>query len=81
MSNQFIGGFYTKLFALLKKDDGYSLGQKLTQIEKTAKKRFYDMTDKELYESLEKSIAEDVNDSELTDQEFEDWSNNKNKNV
>jgi len=74
---QFIGAFYKKLFALLNKDDGYTIGKKLTQIEKNSKKRFFDMSDKEVYEALEKSIGEDTKDEQLTDTEFESWVENK----
>lgn len=40
-------------------NDGFSAGEKLTQIEKTAKKRFYSMTDTELYEALNNTVKED----------------------
>jgi hypothetical protein len=39
----------TDLFII---NDGFSAGEKLTQIEKTAKKRFYDMSDEQLYNAL-----------------------------
>lgn len=74
---QYIGGFYKSIFTLLMKDDGYTIGQKLTQLEKASKKRFFDLSDKEIYEVLGEVIAENTADTELTDEEFNNWIEDK----
>lgn len=53
----------TDLFII---DDGFSAGEKLTQIEKTAKKRFYDMTNEDIYNALV-----EVNNSEYYQDEYD----------
>lgn len=53
----------TDLFII---DDGFSVGEKLTQIEKTAKKRFYDMTNEDLYK-----VLVEVNNSEYYQDEYD----------
>ena len=53
----------TDLFII---DDGFSVGEKLTQIEKTAKKRFYDMTNEDIYNALV-----EVNNSEYYQDEYD----------
>ena len=53
----------TDLFII---DDGFSAGEKLTQVEKTAKKRFYDMTNEDLYNALV-----EVNNSEYYQDEYD----------
>jgi hypothetical protein len=40
-------------------NDGFSAGEKLTQIEKTAKKKFYDLTNQEIYDALKTTIKSD----------------------
>ncbi len=72
---QFIGAFYKKMFTLLNKADECTIGQKLTQLEKISKKRFFDMSDKEIYDALERAIAEDITDTTMTDEEFNNWVN------
>ena len=72
---QFIGAFYKKIFTLLNKADECTIGQKLTQLEKISKKRFFDMSDKEIYDALERAIADDVTDTTMTDEEFNNWVN------
>lgn len=72
---QYVGGFYKSMLSLLMKDDGCTIGQKLTQIEKNSKKRFFDLSDKELYEALGKVIEEDTSDIKMTDEEFNSWIN------
>lgn len=72
---QYIGAFYKKMFTLLTKDDGCIIGQKLTQLEKTSKKRLFDLSDKEIYDALERVIEEDITDTKLTDEEFNNWLN------
>ncbi len=51
-----IAELITELFII---DDGFSAGEKLTQIEKTAKKRFYSMNDEEIYNALKETIKQD----------------------
>ena len=45
---EYSGYFYKELPRLLMEKDGFSLGQKLAQIEKTAKKKFIDMSDEDI---------------------------------
>ena len=49
---EYSGYFYKDLPRLLMEKDGFSLGEKLAQIEKTAKRKFVEMTDEEVYSSL-----------------------------
>lgn len=63
------------MFTLLNKADECTIGQKLTQLEKISKKRFFDMSDKEIYDALERAIAEDITDTTMTDEEFNNWVN------
>lgn len=72
---QYVGAFYKKIFSLLNKADECTIGQKLTQLEKISKKRFFDMSDKEIYDALERAIADDVTDTNLTEEEFKNWVN------
>jgi hypothetical protein len=72
---QYVGAFYKKIFSLLNKADECTIGQKLTQLEKISKKRFFDMSDKEIYDALERVIADDVTDTTMTEEEFENWVN------
>ncbi len=51
-----IAELITELFII---DDGFSAGEKITQIEKTAKKRFYSMNDTEIYNALKETIKND----------------------
>jgi len=47
---------FTELFII---NDGFSAGEKLTQIEKTAKKKYYNMSDEEIYNALKETIKTD----------------------
>lgn len=51
-----ISELITELFII---DDNFTAGQKLTQIEKTAKKRYYDLSDEELYNALKETLKTD----------------------
>lgn len=74
----YTGAIHTELFDLFLIDDGYNIPQKLTQIEKTAKKRFFDMTDAEMYETIQKLKKENYyQDQELETEEFKNWVNAK----
>ena len=74
----YTGAIHTELFDLFLIDDGYNIPQKLTQIEKTAKKRFFEMTDVEMYEAIQKLKKEDYySDEETTEEEFKTWVDGK----
>lgn len=51
-----IAELITDLFMI---NDGFSAGEKLTQIEKTAKKRFYSMSDEDIYNALKETVKTD----------------------
>ncbi len=71
---EYSGYFYKDLPRLLMEKDGFSLGQKLAQIEKTAKKKFIDMSDEDIYNSLKQLIeTKDYYSDELPDESF--WNN------
>ena len=71
---EYSGYFYKDLPRKKKKKDGFSLGQKLAQIEKTAKKKFIDMSDEDIYNSLKLLIeTKDYYADELPDESF--WNN------
>jgi len=61
-----IAELITDLFII---DDGFSAGEKMTQIEKTAKKRFYNMSDSELYNALKETLSLDYYSDDFTKQE------------
>jgi hypothetical protein len=72
---QYIGNIYIKLEDFLNIQDGFSMGEKFAQIEKTASKmfpqnkkftknRFINLTDKEIYEALVETIKADYYDDE-----------------
>jgi len=74
----YTGAIHTELFDLFLIDDGYNIPQKLTQIEKTAKKRFFEMTDVEMYEAIQKLKKEDYySDEKTTEEEFKTWVDGK----
>lgn len=78
MSVNYVGAFYTKLFHLLKVDDGLSIGQKLDLLETATRGvGFRKIDDKSLYEVLEKLILEDISDEHLTDDKFNEWVESK----
>ena len=78
MPINYAGAIHTELFELFIVDDGYNIPQKLTQIEKTAKKRFFNMTDEELYLTIQKLKKENYySDEENTDKEFKNWIDGK----
>ena len=70
---EYSGYFYKDLPRKKKKKDGFSLGQKLAQIEKTAKKKFIDMSDEDIYNSLKQLIeTKDYYKDEMPDKIFWD---------
>lgn len=65
------GNINAIFYDFLLKDNGFSVGEKLTEIEKLTKKRFFNLTEKEIYETMEKIIKTPVEvDEEFTDDEF-----------
>jgi hypothetical protein len=72
---EYSGQIYQNLGKFLAIPDGFTFGEKLTQIEKEAKKRFYDMTDEEIYIVINflLSTKEYYKDDKLSDEEFEQW--------
>lgn len=68
---EYSGQIYLALPKLLNIRDNFSFGQKLAQIEKTAKKKFIDMTDEMLYNTLKILIeSKDYYIDELPDEDF-----------
>ena len=76
---EYKGQFYLDLPIYLSIADGYSLGEKLTQIEKEAKKKFIEMSDEEIYTTLRylTTTKEYFKDEKLNEEEFKEWSDNK----
>jgi hypothetical protein len=74
---EYSGQIYLNLPKLLSNKDGFTFGQKLTQIEKTAKKRFYDMTDEEIFLSLKILIdnKDYHQDEKLSDADYKTFVN------
>ncbi len=71
MKVEYSGQIYLNLPKLLSIQDGFTFGQKLAQIEKTAKKRFIDMSDEEMYNTLKiLSETKDYYKDELPDEAF-----------
>lgn len=59
MSVKFEGAILELIEELFMINDGFSAGEKLTQIEKTAKKRFYSMSNEDLYNALQETVKID----------------------
>lgn len=59
------GVIYEMLYELLMVNDNFTVGQKLTQLEKKAKNRFYNMSDEEIYNTLKDTIKEDYYSDEF----------------
>lgn len=70
----YIGNIHHMLFDIFQKNDGFSVGEKLTQIEKITKKRFFNLSDQEIYEALEKYKNTPIEEDEkMTEEEFMGW--------
>lgn len=54
------GNINAIFYDFLLKEDGFSVGEKLTEIEKLTKKRFFNLTEKEIYEAMENIIKTPV---------------------
>ena len=76
---EYKGQFYLDLPIYLSIADGYSLGEKLTQIEKEAKKKFIEMSDEEIYTTLRylTTTKEYFKDEKLNEEEFKEWVDGK----
>lgn len=59
MQVNFQGAIAEAITDLFMINDGFSAGEKLTQIEKTAKGRFYNLTDEEIYNALKELVRTD----------------------
>ncbi len=70
----YIGHINNLFFEVLSKKDGFSAGEKFTEIQKIAKKRFYDMTDQEIYQAMGKYVNTPVEaDEPMSEVEFQGW--------
>ena len=70
---EYSGQIYLNLPKLLSIQDKFTFGQKLAQIEKTAKKKFIDMSDEDIYNSLKQLIeTKDYYKDEMPDKIFWD---------
>lgn len=67
MQIKYKGAIVELLSELFMIKDNFTVGQKITQIEKTAKKKFYDMSDEDLYNTLTSLINTDYYTDEYTD--------------
>jgi hypothetical protein len=68
---EYSGQIYLNLPKYLSIQDEFTFGQKLAQIEKTVKKRFIEMSDEELYNTLMLLInTKDYYKDELPDEDF-----------
>ncbi len=75
MRVEYSGLIYVELGKYLAINDGFSFGEKLVQLEKTTKKRFYNLSEEEIYNTLKSLVAtkEYYKDEKLTDEEFNSW--------
>ena len=65
------GNINAVFYDFLLKNDGFSVGEKLTEIEKLTKKRFLYLTEKEIYEAMETIIKTPIEvDEPFTSEEF-----------
>lgn len=76
---KYIGNIYHIFLEILQKKDGFTVGEKLTAIEKELpNKKFFYASDKEIYEAMEKYKAAPLDEEEkLTEEEFLGWVNLK----
>ena len=73
MKVEYSGQIYVNLSKLLIIQDKFTFGQTLAQIEKTAKKKFIDMSDEDIYNSLKQLIeTKDYYKDEMPDKIFWD---------
>lgn len=75
----YVGNVHSILFDIFQKKDGFTVGEKFTAVEKLLKnKKYYNSTDKEIYEAMEqyKNTPVEV-DEVMTEEEFIGWVNIK----
>ena len=73
MKVEYSGQIYLNLPKLLSIQDKFTFGQKLEQIEKKKKKKFIDMSDEDIYNSLKQLIeTKDYYKDEMPDKIFWD---------
>jgi hypothetical protein len=79
MTINYKGNILTKLFDVLNKKDGLSVGEKLYSIQRNLKNGLVYCSEKEYYEAmvLYLSFPVDEEDLPMTDEEFETWRNSK----
>ena len=76
--SKYVGAIYDELSEIQMIKDNFTVGQKLAQIEKTANKRFIDMSDLELYDAIQKMRKEDYySDEKMSEEDFKNWSDAK----
>jgi hypothetical protein len=70
----YLGHIGNLFFDVLSRKDGFSAGEKFTAIEKITKKRFFNLTDQEIYQAMETYVAMPIEEDEpMTKVEFEGW--------
>ena len=79
MQINYKGNILTKLFDVLNKKDGLSVGEKLFSIQRNLKNGLVYCSEKEYYEAmlLYLSYPVDEEDLPMTDEEFQTWVNSK----
>ena len=79
MQTNFVGAIHSELFEYFMVDDGFNILQKLTQIEKTTKKRYMEMSDKDVLNTIQelRKNQDYYKDQKLTPEEFKEWINAK----
>lgn len=75
MQVKYVSLFYKELSKYLSISDGFSLGQKLAQIEKFSQNRFINMTDEDIFNTVSALIEDNTyfEDEKMTQIEFEEW--------
>lgn len=77
--SQYIGAIHEELYEYFLINDGFNIPQKLAQIEKTANKKYIEMTDVQLFNTIQE-LRKNNNyhqDQKLTVEEFNNWVNDK----
>ena len=79
MQTNFVGAIHSELFEYFMVDDGFNIPQKLTQIEKTAKKRYMEMSDKDVLNTIQelRKNQDYYKDQKLSPEEFKNWVKSK----
>ena len=76
---KYTGAIYTELGKYLQKQDVFSFGEKLTQIEKHTNKKLIELSDEEILNTLTFLVKDNsyYEDTQLTNEEFYQWIDNK----